>query len=185
MVVQQERREGTDTFNKDEVLDELLLYILAGNDTTTASLSWLVKYMPQDFAIQQRLYDEICEAFGNNLTNPGSIVHEVINDIKRMPVLEAVTVETLRLAVVGGGLTRHYDDVVLGRHIPKGTDMIVLAGFIGRSESEWGSDAKQWRPSRWLRPDGSFNRNAGYAGDPFGMGHRSCFGQRLAVRVLT
>jgi hypothetical protein len=59
---------------------------------------------------------------------------------------------------------------------------MITTGLLGLQESTWGPDAKKWRPSRWLRPDGSFNRNAGPSGDPFGMGHRSCFGQRLAVR---
>ncbi|KAG8746637.1 hypothetical protein FRC10_004240 [Ceratobasidium sp. 414] len=57
MVVQQER-QGVDGFDTDEVLDELCLYILGGQDTTTATLSWLVKYMPQDINIQRRLHEE-------------------------------------------------------------------------------------------------------------------------------
>ncbi|KAG9073972.1 hypothetical protein FS749_014525, partial [Ceratobasidium sp. UAMH 11750] len=186
MIVQQERREGVDSFDTDEVLDELCVFILAGQDTTTATLSWFVKYMPQDIDIQRRLHEEVCGAFGTNLADPASIALEVLDDVERMPILEAVTVETLRCAMVAGGFGRHFlsDDVVLGRRVPKGTEMFILAGHMGVSESEWGPDAKQWRPSRWLRPDGSFNRNAGYGGEPFGMGHRACFGQRLATTQL-
>ncbi|KAG9086386.1 hypothetical protein FS749_003667 [Ceratobasidium sp. UAMH 11750] len=185
MVVRQERREGIDAFDPDEVVDELCLYILAGQDTTTITLSWLVKYMPQDIDIQRRLHEEVCGAFRTDLTDTTPITLEVLDNVERMPILEAVIVETLRCAM-GGSVARHFlsDDLVLGRHIPKGTDMIVLTGSMGTSQSEWGPDAKQWRPSRWLRPDGSFNRNAGYAGEPFGMGHRACFGQRLAIVQL-
>ncbi|KAG9080703.1 hypothetical protein FRC06_006239, partial [Ceratobasidium sp. 370] len=172
MIVQQERREGVDQFNMDEVLDELCVYVLAGQDTTTATLSWLVKYMPQDIDIQRRLHEEVCETFGTNLADTVSITLEALDDVERMPILEAVTVETLRCALVAGVFGHHW------------TDMIILAGSMGTSESEWGPDAKRWRPSRWLRPDGSFNRNAGYTGDPFGSGHRACFGQRLAVTQL-
>ncbi|KAG8681476.1 hypothetical protein FRC08_015622 [Ceratobasidium sp. 394] len=186
MIVRQERREEVDLFDTDEILDELCLYILAGQDTTTATLSWFVKYMPQDIDIQRRLHEEVCGAFGSNLTDPASITLEILDDIERMPILEAAAVETLRCAGVAGVFGRRLlsDDVVLGRRVPKGTDVMILSSFMGTSESEWGPDAKQWRPSRWLRPDGSFNRNAGYAGDPFGAGHRACFGQRLAITQL-
>lgn len=64
-----------------------------------------------------------------------------------------------------------------------GTEILIPTSFLGTSEEIWGPDAKKWRPGRWLRDDGSFNRDAGPTGDPFGMGHRSCFGQRLAVRI--
>ncbi|KAG8679888.1 hypothetical protein FRC08_016673, partial [Ceratobasidium sp. 394] len=75
------------------------------------------------------------------------------------------------------------DEVILGRHIPKGTQLLFPIAYMSTHESDWGPDAKTWRPSRWLRPDGSFNRAAG-PNIPFGLGPRSCFGQRLAVLQL-
>ncbi|KAG8746635.1 hypothetical protein FRC10_004238 [Ceratobasidium sp. 414] len=155
MIVQQERREGADVFDAEEILDELCLYILAGQDTTTATLSWFVKYMPQDLDIQRRLHEEVCASS----TDTTSITLEILDDVERMPVLEAVVVETLRfLSYVRisdkPGLIEKVlsDDVVLGRRVPKGkklnlfplgnnsnaalgTDMIILAGFVGTSES--------------------------------------------------
>lgn len=52
--------------------------------------------------------------------------------------------------------------------------------YMSNEESSWGPDASSWRPSRWLSPGGFFNRAAGPS-IPFGLGQRSCFGQRLAV----
>ncbi|KAG8696901.1 hypothetical protein FRC09_008197 [Ceratobasidium sp. 395] len=172
MVVQQGDRGGAESILDDEIIDELCIYILAGQDTSTATMSWLVKYMPQDINIQERLHKEVCGVFETSDTGPASITLEILDDIEEMPVLEAVTVETLRCAMVAG---------IVGRHR---TNMLLLTGLNGMSESEWGADVKKWRPSRWLRSDGSFNQNAGPAGNPFGMGHRSCFGRRLAITQL-
>ncbi|QRV79719.1 cytochrome P450 family protein [Ceratobasidium sp. AG-Ba] len=198
MVVQQERREGVEIFEREELLDELCLYVLAGQDTTSAALMWFVKYMPQNMEIQQLLHEEVC----SQLPDPHAIPLEAAEDVDRMPVLEAVVTETLRCAKVASGVIRRTlaDMVILGKHIPKGhrstlyiakytkmatgTDIMVVSGPIAKSEVEWGPDAMAWRPQRWLRPDGSFNPDAGYGGHPFGMGHRSCFGQRLAVAQL-
>ncbi|QRV94348.1 cytochrome P450 family protein [Ceratobasidium sp. AG-Ba] len=75
------------------------------------------------------------------------------------------------------------DEVILGRHVPKGTQILIPVGPLSAQESDWGPDAESWRPSRWLRPDGSFDANAG-TNLPFGMGQRACFGQRLAMLQL-
>ncbi|KAJ1303769.1 hypothetical protein OPQ81_008193 [Rhizoctonia solani] len=54
---------------------------------------------------------------------------------------------------------------------------------MNKDKAEWAPDADEWRPTRWLAPDGTFNRLSGPI-FPFGLGQRSCFGQRLAVLEL-
>ncbi|QRV95825.1 cytochrome P450 family protein [Ceratobasidium sp. AG-Ba] len=186
MLIQQETREGSEPFSKQEMLDELTVFILAGQETTTAALAWFVKFIALDFDIQRRLHEETREVFGSSLTDTSSIPFDVLDDSEKTPILEAVLAETLRCALVGAGSRRQLidDEIIMGRLAPKGTDILTLNGLLGLSEAAWGPDAKQWRPSRWLRPDGSFNRNAGPSGNPFGVGHRACFGQRLAIMQL-
>ncbi|CAE6432393.1 unnamed protein product [Rhizoctonia solani] len=66
---------------------------------------------------------------------------------------------------------------------PKGAQLLFATEVMSKDESEWGPDAREWRPSRWLTSDGAFNRLAGPS-IPFGMGQRSCFGQKLAILTL-
>jgi hypothetical protein len=179
-------------------------------------MSWFVKYMQLDVDIQHRLHDEACRIFGNDLDSTSSIDLDVFDNTEKTPILATVATETLRCAKVEGAISRRCelcftsdghsaalkvlnDDVIMGRHVPKGTkaiwpahvfrseisirtDILIPTELMSLSESEWGPDAKVWRPSRWLRHDGSFDCSAGPSGDPFGIGHRACFGQRLAVR---
>ncbi|KAG8706820.1 hypothetical protein FRC08_000846 [Ceratobasidium sp. 394] len=185
MITQREAREGAEKFEKGELLDELMTYVLAGQDTTSAALSWLLKYLPLDTDIQRRLHDELCTAFGLVSDGDEPLDFNVLNDSSRVPVLEAVVAETLRCAKIAPAIGRELiaDEVVLGRHIPKGTQITLVLGYMSMQESDWGPDAKTWRPARWLRDDGSFNSAAGPS-FAFGIGHRACFGQRLALLQL-
>ncbi|KAF8597487.1 cytochrome P450 [Ceratobasidium sp. AG-I] len=178
MVVQRETREGAEKLGKREIVDELMTYVIAGQDTTASALAWHVKFLPQDPEIQQRLHDEVCAIFGRD----GELNFEAIDDSERVPVLEAVVAETLRCAKVASSTGRELldDEVIMGRVIPKGTQLMFPFSHMSNDESSWGPDASRWRPSRWLNPDGSFNRAAGPS-IPFGLGQRSCFGQRLAI----
>ncbi|KAF8608400.1 cytochrome P450 [Ceratobasidium sp. AG-I] len=185
MFLQQESSDGTGGFSPDEMLDELLALFVGGQETTASTLSWFVKYMPTDPEIQRRLHGEIIDVFGSD-SDDLHIALKQLDNVERLPILEAVFAETQRCARVAGGVGRVLldDEVILGRRIPKGTEILIPMGHLGMSEDEWGPDVETWRPSRWLRSDGSFDRDAGPSGDPFGLGHRSCFGQRLAVFQL-
>ncbi|CUA66567.1 Cytochrome P450 86A1 [Rhizoctonia solani] len=182
MIIQREAREGAEAFGKGEMLDELLTYIFAGQDTTAASLAWLVKFLPKDSEIQHRLHDELCSVFGPEMDLDQPLDFNLMDDHERLPVLEAVVAETLRCAGVGSLTGRELiqDEIILGRFVPKGTQLMFTTALMSSSHSEWGPDAEQWRPTRWLTPDGAFDRLAGPS-IPFGLGQRSCFGQRLAV----
>ncbi|KAG8738325.1 hypothetical protein FRC10_006996 [Ceratobasidium sp. 414] len=171
MIVQREAREGAETFDKGELLDELMTYVLAGQDTTAATLLWLFKYLPLDTKIQQRLHDEVYAAFGPVLDDNSPLDFNILNDSSRVPVLEAVIAETLRCAMIAP---------IVGRDR---TEVMFPLGNMSTQESDWGSDAKIWRPARWLRDDGSFDSAAGPS-FPFGIGQRACFGQRLAILQL-
>ncbi|CAE6466135.1 unnamed protein product [Rhizoctonia solani] len=182
MIIQREAREGAEAFGKGEMLDELLTYIFAGQDTTAASLAWLVKFLPKDTEIQHRLYDELCSVFGPEMDLDQPLDFNLLDDHERVPILEAVVAETLRCAGVGSLTGRELiqDEIISGRFVPKGTQLMFTTALMSSSRSEWGPDANEWRPTRWLTPDGTFDRSAGPS-IPFGLGQRSCFGQRLAV----
>ncbi|CAE6466128.1 unnamed protein product [Rhizoctonia solani] len=187
MIVQRERREGVETLGDRDILDELITYVFAGQDTTASTLSWLVKYLPDDPEIQQRLHEEMCNVFGADAdadSNKG-LNFDLLDDPERVPILEAVVAETMRCAAVAAFVGRELlkDEIILNRVVPKGTDLFFATDTMGKDVSVWGPDAEEWRPTRWLTQDGLFNRSAGPS-IPFGMGQRSCFGQRLAIHQL-
>ncbi|KAG9121036.1 hypothetical protein FRC07_003184, partial [Ceratobasidium sp. 392] len=186
MLLKQEKLDGTNALGDNELVDELLLMFIAGHESSSATLFWFVKFVALDAEIQRRLHNEVLEVFGHSLNNTSSMSLSVLEDSEKMPVLEAVIVETLRCAMTSGAIGRCLtsDEIIMGRRVPKGTDLIIPIALMGMNEAAWGPDVKEWRPTRWLRPDGSFDRNAGPSGNPFGLGHRACFGQRLGMMQL-
>ncbi|KAF8598830.1 cytochrome P450 [Ceratobasidium sp. AG-I] len=181
MAIQREGREGLKMIGRGELVDELITYIIGGQDSMSSVLAWHVKYLPQVPDIQRRLHDEVCAVFGQ----AERLNVEAINDSVRMPVLEAVVAETLRCAQVAPLILRELldDEIILGKFVPRGTQLLFPIGLMSNQESSWGSDASKWNPGRWLNSDGTFNRNAGPS-FPFGFGKRACFGQRLATLQL-
>ncbi|QRW08538.1 cytochrome P450 family protein [Ceratobasidium sp. AG-Ba] len=185
ILVQQEKHEinsgSSKVVRESEWFDEIMVYFFNGQTPPSAVLSWWVKYIATDLDIQRRLHAEVYGAFGES---PVSL--EALDDSDKMPLLQAVIAETLRCSTVTGLIVRQLlvDEVILGRPAPKGTELLITTGLFGLQESAWGPDVHQWRPDRWLRPDGTFDRDAGPGGIPFGMGHRICAGQKIGMIIL-
>ncbi|QRV79699.1 cytochrome P450 family protein [Ceratobasidium sp. AG-Ba] len=182
ILLKREKEEG-ERLSQEELLDELLLMFIGGQESTSATLFWFVKYMASDTDIQRRLHDEVCNVFGDDMAG---LTLDALKDSERVPILEAVVAETLRCAMLAGAVARYLteDEVIMGHHILKGTEIIIPISLMGMDRTAWGPDVKEWRPTRWLRSDGSFDPHAGPSGHPFGLGKRSCFGDRLAIVKL-
>ncbi|KAF8694124.1 cytochrome P450, partial [Rhizoctonia solani] len=184
MLLLPDPRDGTEQFDEKELLDELAAFLIAGS-TVGKVLAWFVKYMPKDPEIQRQLHNEMRTVFDANKDDPSKYLAD-LNDPDKVPILEAVMAETLRCAQVTSATVRSLlnDDIIGGYHVPKGTTVIIPLWYFATQQSAWGSDSHIWRPSRWLTPDGSFNPNPGSTYYPFGLGHRSCFGQKLGIIQL-
>ena len=77
--------------------------------------------------------------------------------VKRLPYLEAVINETLRIhATSGFGLPRLVPDgglTVCGRFFPAGTVLSVPTYPIHRDGAVWGEEVEAFRPERWFERD--------------------------------
>ena len=102
--------------------------------------------------VQQKLQRELDEALGND-DDPVSTFEQV----KRLPYLEAVINESLRLHSTSGiGLPRIVPEgglTVCGRFFPEGTVLSVPSYTIHRDIETWGEDADSFRPERWFECD--------------------------------
>ncbi|QRV94349.1 cytochrome P450 family protein [Ceratobasidium sp. AG-Ba] len=105
MIAQREAREGEEKFDNEELRDELMTFVLAGQDTASIVMSWLVKYLPQDMELQRKLHDEVCLAFGPKEDHE-SQGFDIVADPGKTPILEAVVAETLRCARVAPMIAR-------------------------------------------------------------------------------
>ncbi|KAF3998447.1 cytochrome P450 [Glaciimonas immobilis] len=175
LVVGQSNEQGS--FTDGEIVGNVLTLLLAGEDTTANTISWVVYFMTQYPEVQQRMQQEIDHVL-EGATRPASI-----NSLDRLPYIEAVVKEALRQKPVFPIITLEpTEDVELnGVTFLKGTPLFLLTGHLGRQQKNF-VDAHLFKPERWLDTGGADRPQHNPKGSvPFGAGLRYCPGQRLAM----
>jgi cytochrome P450 len=186
------------------IADEFFGFMLAGHDTAATAVSWGIKYLTAHPQVQSTLRAALHTAFpAVRLENRAPKYIELSK--ASIPYLDATVEEILRHANTIAFVARQalHDTTVLGHHIPKGTDVFLMANGAGYLEANiplrsndvrsstktpltplWpDADIHEFKPERWSKGDGSFDANAGPT-LAFGLGPRACFGKRLAMQAL-
>ncbi|KAJ6601149.1 cytochrome P450 [Mycena vulgaris] len=174
-----------------ELAEQIRVVLLGGQDTSADALAWCFHELAKDPDYQRRLRAEV-ETSRNS--SGGRQM-----DYDAMPLLNAFLKETLRVYPAAPYLERiagedcliplaHEITTTSGErisHLPvrKGQFIAVAIASYQRLEVLWGSDADQFKPSRWLNGDPCKGQALGpYAHLlTFVGGHRVCAGWRFAV----
>ncbi|KAJ6553276.1 cytochrome P450 [Mycena capillaripes] len=142
---------------KEEVAAQLVVLLLAGYETTSATLTWALMELAWHPETQDKLRKEL-DQFGADPTWD-QLVHE-------LPFLNATVLEVLRLhpAVPETERVAAHDDIIpLGTpiitpsgetitslNVAAGTGVILPIRCVNRSDEFWGADAKVFKPERWF-----------------------------------
>jgi cytochrome P450 len=169
--------EGEAAFTDEEVYGNVLTLLLAGEDTTANTLAWMIHLMTEHPEVQARMQAEAVQVVGSG----GMLSH--LANIERLPYIEAVTNETMRLKPVAPVLFfEPVEDVeIAGVAVPKNTAMMVPTLHGPLQETHFGG-AAQFRPERWLEaatPSARPHNSKAFV--PFGGGPRFCPGRQLAM----
>ncbi|KAF9188584.1 hypothetical protein BGZ50_001237 [Haplosporangium sp. Z 11] len=160
----------------DEMLkDELINMILAGRDTTAQALSWMFYLMHRSEASSE-IISQLKEET-DSVLNGGLPTYE---STKQQKYAEACFYEALRLypSVPQNIKVCVQDDVLPhGPRIYKGENVGWCSWAMGRLESLWGPDAKEYKPDRWL----SGEKPSPSKFVSFHLGPRTCLGQQFAT----
>ncbi|KAG7221846.1 hypothetical protein INR49_017022, partial [Caranx melampygus] len=162
--------------------DDYLFYIvgdlfIAGTDTTTNSVLWILLYMVLYPDIQERVQAEIDEVIGRH-REPS------LSDKGSLPFTEATIMEVQRLTVVvplGIPHMASKTTVFRGYTIPQGTVILPNLWSVHRDPTLW-DDPDSFNPARFLDDDGRLLRKECFI--PFGIGRRVCMGEQLAKMEL-
>ncbi|EYU32021.1 hypothetical protein ABFS82_02G153700 [Erythranthe guttata] len=157
----------------------LLDIFLAGMDTTAATVEWAMTELLRNPRKMSKLRDEIRDIVGENKRMEES-------DIQRLPYLQAVVKESLRLHPPGPFLIPHKAEAagleINGYKIPKNAQILVNVWAIGRDSAVW-PEADSFSPERFL--DGQIDfKGKDFELIPFGSGRRICPGLPLACRMV-
>jgi cytochrome P450 len=158
-----------------EICDELVLFMLAGHDTTSTTIAYALWALGRDRGLQDRLVAEV-EAIGDR-----ALTHE---DVPRLGFTVRVLQEALRLCPPASSISRMamHDVEVDGCRLAAGTVAIVGIYAMHRDPALW-DDPLAFDPDRFSA-DRSAGRNR-WQYLPFGGGPRSCIGDHFAMLEAT
>ena len=159
----------------DEICHELVLFILAGHDTTSTTLAYSLWALGRHFDIQDRMFDEV-SALGDRPLTP--------DDVPRLGHTVRVLHEALRLCPPAAGTLRMLtkDLAVDGYRLEAGT-MAVVSFYALHQDPELWDHPQTFDPDRFL-PERSQGRSR-WQYLPFGGGPRSCIGDHFAMLEAT
>jgi cytochrome P450 len=159
----------------EDICHELVLFILAGHDTTSTTLTYSLWALGQHPAIQDQVFDEV-SALGDRPLTP--------DDLPRLGHTVRVLHEALRLCPPGAGTPRllNKDLVVDGYRVEAGTVAVVSFYAMHRDPYLW-DHPLTFDPDRFL-PERSRGRSR-WQYLPFGGGPRSCIGDHFAMLEAT
>ncbi|KAI5860389.1 putative cytochrome P450 [Durotheca rogersii] len=167
------RAAGEDALSFGELRESATVYITAGSDTTTNTLTYLVWAVCARPDVRARLLAEL-RALPPAFEDP---------DLRRLPYLDRLLTETLRLfSAAPAGLPRRVPPAgarLAGRWLPPGCTVSAQAYSMHRDPAVY-PDPLRFDPDRWENP----TRAMKDAFVPFGGGSRICIGLHLAKMEL-
>lgn len=157
---------------RNQLVDTLLSFLVAGQATTSMSVCWLLYLLAREPTWQERVLREVTE---NWMEDDG------LEALDQLPLLSCVIKECLRLYPPVYFITRETVqlETLDGFRIPKGTHIRVPVLALHRDPSIWGEDAAEFKPDRFL--DKELVERTKLFWLPFVHGPRNCIGQRFAM----
>lgn len=180
IIAEERKKYGNDsgkTFSNDELIDEFVIFFIAGKDTTSILISMALYELTRNLEWLQKLAKEADELFSNR-----EITTELVNSKEN---LTAFLKETLRYYPPAPTVLIRYakTDIKL-RDLQVKKDTPIVSAFIANHFNEkYFNNPLEFNPSRWLesnKTDEGWKKEP-FAYLPFSSGMRNCIGQHLAM----
>jgi cytochrome P450 len=151
------------------IRDEMYTLMLAGHETTAATMAWIVNRLVTRPDVMDRARAEVFSVLSGAQLDA--------SHVGKLKYLEAVINETMRLDPVvpniGRGLKKPM--TIAGRQLPAGVTIAPCIYLVHRRPELW-PNPTQFNPDRFLE-----SRQTPYTFFPFGGGSRRCLGAAFAT----
>ncbi|KXN65537.1 cytochrome P450, partial [Conidiobolus coronatus NRRL 28638] len=154
--IESNEKEGEFKLTNDEIRDNIAMFILAGHDTTSNTLTSTLYYLARYPEIQDKLRKEVLEALGH----PTELTTPTIDQLKNVPYMDLVNKESMRIMTTTASLQRYAAQTHTlsnGVTIPKNTQ--VLLHLWGLHHSSAFSKPDEFNPERFSDAHGEESRN--------------------------
>ncbi|GAA5031531.1 cytochrome P450 [Actinopolymorpha pittospori] len=161
-----------DRLSASEVRDQVLIFLLAGHETTATSVAFALHLLARHPDAQRTAREEVDRVLGTR--RPGA------KDIDALPYVTKVLKEAMRLYPAAPAIGRRAvaDTEVDGYRVPAGANVFVSPWVTHRHPDYW-EDPERFDPERFS-PEAEAARPR-YAWFPFGGGPRACIGQHFSM----
>ncbi|MET8681404.1 cytochrome P450 [Streptomyces sp. NPDC004647] len=168
----QARDEDGSALDPDAIRDQVLVFLLAGHETTATALAFGLHLLACHPEAQEKARAEVDSVLGGRAAGAA--------DLDELPYLTRVFKEAMRLypSVAIMGRRTVADTEIGGYHIPAGSDVYVSPWVTQRHPDYW-ENPDAFDPDRFA-PELEASRPR-YAWFPFGGGPRACIGQYFAM----
>ncbi|KAF7312456.1 Lanosterol 14-alpha-demethylase [Mycena indigotica] len=160
-LLDQKYRNG-DVLRDHEIAHIMIALLMAGQHTSSATLAWTMLHLASDQDVANALYDEQVKRFGNP---DGSFRAMSYEDLRHLPILDAVIRETLRMHPPIHSIMRQVrEDVVVpatlaapskdGVYVVPKDHYVLASPLMSQLDPDTWRDADKWMPSRWYDEEG-------------------------------
>ena len=171
------------TFKK-AAIHQMKIFILAGHDTTSASLCYVIYLLATHPQAMERARAEHDQVFGYDLTQTSDYITTNPHALNQLPFTTAVIKEALRLFTPSTSLRDGepgFSISVEGHQYPtEGFAVWSQHPALHREPLYW-PQPDEFIPERWLVPEDDPMHPIKGAWRPFEFGPRNCIGQELAM----
>jgi cytochrome P450 len=169
---------GAEALDDAEVRDQILIFLLAGHETTATALTFTLHLLGRHPEVQQRVRVEAEQVLGADDQMP------TIEQIAALGYTTQVVKEAMRLYPSAYAMGRQIPegDVIDGYQLPPGADLFVSPWVTHRHPQVW-EQPQRFDPDRFT-PEREQQRHR-YAYLPFGGGPRACIGQYFSMLEAT
>ncbi|KAK4290284.1 hypothetical protein Pmani_036800 [Petrolisthes manimaculis] len=179
LIEMEERKDDPhSTFSEEDLTVLAFDLFVAGSETTTNTMIWIIYFLTNNPQVQRKMQAEI-----DQVLPPGT--QATLQDRARLPYTEAVIHETLRkstLVPLGVPHVASQNTTLGGYVIPKGTMVTCSTLTVHNSDRYW-DQPDHFQPERWLDHNNKFTtKKEGFV--PFSIGKRQCAGESLARMEL-
>jgi cytochrome P450 len=165
-------RDGEEALDDAEIRDQVLIFLLAGHDTTAIALTFALHLLGHHREVQARVREEVADVVGDR--TPGAA------DVERLAYTTMVLKEAMRLYPPAWAVGRRADggDEIGGYALPERADVMVSPWVTHRHPEFWDAP-ERFDPERFT-PEAEAERHR-HAYFPFGAGPRACIGQYFSM----
>ena len=150
--------------SSDPLREEASIFLQAGTETTGSLISWIISCISDNPDYWDQLSNEVDD-----------VTLESQDSFRRLPLLQAVAKETLRLFPPIWMIPRvALRDVRIGGALVAAGTRVILSPWVTQRHQAFFDAPHEFKPERWLSETQESHRTAFF---PFGLGTRICIGE--------